>query len=60
MEIAAQPDTALLADMGVDPVEYKAALPGAAGNGPVRRGNRGRSDAACALMPSRSDARVTQ
>jgi len=48
------PTPALLADMGVDPVEYKARIARAAGNDPVRRGERDRSAAVRTLMPSQS------
>ena len=48
------PTPALLSDMGVDPVEYKARIARAAGNDPARRGERDRSNAVRTLMPSQS------
>jgi len=54
------PTPALLADMGVDPVEYKARIARAAGNDPVRRGERDRSHAARTLMPSQSALRASR
>jgi len=54
------PTPALLTDMGVDPVEYKARIARGAGNGPVRRGERDRSAAARTLMPSQSALRAAR
>ncbi len=54
------PTPALLADMGVDPVEYKARIARAAGNDPVRRGERDRSNAVRTLMPSQSALRASR
>ena len=54
------PTPALLADMGVDPVEYKARIARAAGNDPARRGERDRSNAVRTLMPSQSALRASR
>ena len=54
------PTPALLSDMGVDPVEYKARIARAAGNDPARRGERDRSNAVPTLMPSQSALRASR
>jgi len=54
------PTPALLAEMGVDPVEYKARIARAAGNEPVRRGDRDRSAAGRSFVPSRSALHAAQ
>ncbi len=54
------PTPALLAEMGVDPAEYKARIARAAGNDPARRGDRDRSYVARTLMPSQSALRASR
>jgi len=59
------PTPALLADMGVDPVEYKARLARASGNAAtrgaaIRSADRDRSNAARTLVPSQSALRASR